>query len=377
MVRNIHIKWMVAVLGMAAAVNIFTKTIIIPELGDGKLMALILANREIFPATKYLAGMETLRMGYAAIWQFPPLLTLLPDTIINHSDFIRIAGIVVMACMSIYLLQAYPNKYRVLLVITTPIWILFSFGYLEYYPFIAGAYLALLCWLFDGNFEEKTELSIGLIAGSLPLLYLGFAPVSFIMLLVYLWGARTAVVVRTLATLFLGFVITLRIFWANNLSDYFISLYQEMNFGEKNTIHEAYRGMSANGTSIFFKSSYVWSVTHLKEISGMLVYGLGLAPIAIFAIGIFIHTRKVVLFTKKTILAILILGWSLFYLAYTIPKLGPLVDIDMFFMTYITVAFFGGALLDMNRNIKHAAIVPLCLLSTCASLMFLLRLVVT
>ncbi|MEO4048042.1 hypothetical protein AAFN46_13230 [Pseudomonas sp. CAU 1711] len=374
MVRNIHIKWMVAVLGIAAAVNIFTKTIIVPELGDGKLMALILANREIFPATKYLAGMETLRMGYAAIWQFPPLLILLPDTIINHSDFIRIAGIVVMACMSIYLLQAYPGKYRVLLVITTPIWILFSFGYLEYYPFIAGVYLALLCWAFDGDFEEKSELSIGLIAGSLPLLYLGFAPVSFIMLLVYLWGARTAVVARTLAALFLGFVITLKIFWANNLSDYFISLYQEMNFGEKNTVYEAYRGMSANATSIFFKSSYVWSVAHLKEISGMLAYGLGLAPIAIFAIGIFVHIRKVVFFTKKSILAILILGWALFYLIYTIPKLGPIVDIDMFFMTYITVAFFGGALLDMSKNIKHTAIGTLCLLSTCASLMLLLRL---
>lgn len=377
MIKNIFLKLIVIVVAAAAIANIFTGTIVIPELGDGKLIALILSNRELFPAAKYLVGIETLRLGYASIWQFPPMLEILPSSILNHSSFIRIAGIGVMAGISMLLLQTYPGKYRVQLALTTPIWILFSLGYLEYYPFIAGLYLVLLCWLFDGRIEEKSEISIGVIAGSIPLIYLGFAPLSFIILFVYLWGAQTAIVLRTLGALFIGFFITLRIFWSKNLSDYFVTLYQEINFGETNTIYEGYRGMAASATSIFFKNDYAWSLPHIKEVLSMLFYGLGLAPITIFIISLYIYRKHIYILTKKTTLAVLVLGWSLFYLTYTIPKLGPLVDIDMFFMTYITIAFFSGALLDTHKTIKHRVIIPLHLLSTSTSIILLFRLTTT
>lgn len=374
MIKNTFIKLIFLAAAIAAIANILTKTITIPELGDGKLIAMILANRDLFPAVKYLAGMEILRLGYAAIWQFPPISGILPSSILNHSAFIRLAGICVMACISIHLLHTYPGKYRVLLAITTPIWILFSLGYLEYYPFVAGLYLILLCWLFNGKIEEKSEVSIGIIAGSLPLMYLGFAPLSFIILFIYLWGARMAVVARTLGALFLGFFIALSVFWSKNLSDYFATLYQEMNFGEANTVYEGYRGMAASTTSIFFKNDYAWSMPHLKEVLNMLIHGLGLAPIVFFIVSLCAYRKQLDFFTKKTTLAFFILGWSLFYLVYTIPKLGPVVDIDMFFMAYITIAFFTGALLDASKDIRHGIIIPLYLLSSSASTILLFRL---
>lgn len=358
---------------VAALINIFIQAITIPELGDGKLIALILTNRELFPTVKYLAGIEALRVGYAAIWQFPPILKTLPNSVSNPADFIRIAGVSVMACTSIYLLTKYPNKYRVLLVATTPIWVLFSFGYLEYYPFIAGGYLILLCWLFNGNIEEKSEMQIGAVTGVLPLIYLGFAPLSFIILITYLWGARIEIVLRTLGALLIGFFITLRLFWSKNLSEYFTELYQELNFGDTNTIYEGYRGLAASETSIFFKSDYVWSLTHLKELFHMLSLGLGLAPIIFLFFALAPCRQHIAKFSKKNVLAILIMGWLLFYFAYTIPKLGPTLDVDMFFMTYITIAFFTGAALDISQKLNPKLIIVPHLLSSALSIGLLMN----
>lgn len=139
MSKNLILKLIFITIAMAAIFNLFIHGIVIPELGDGKLIALILSNRELFPAVKYLAGIETLRMGYAAIWQFPPITKIMPGEILDQANFIRVAGITVMAFTSLYLLHIYPKKYSLLLAISTPVWMLFSFGYLEYYPFIAGA----------------------------------------------------------------------------------------------------------------------------------------------------------------------------------------------------------------------------------------------
>ncbi|MDP3847590.1 MAG: hypothetical protein Q8R10_14320 [Pseudomonas sp.] len=371
--KKLYFNLAVLAIAIAALINIFIQAVAIPELGDGKLIALILSNRELFPAAKYLAGIETLRVGYAAIWQFPPIARILPGSIANHAGFIRIAGISVMACTSIYLLTRYPSKYRVLLAATTPIWILFSFGYLEYYPFIAGGYLALLCWLFNGNFEEKSEIQIGVVTGVLPLIYLGFAPLSFIILFTYLWRARIEIVMRTLGALLLAFFIGLRLFWPKSLSDYFTTLYQELNFGDTNTIYEGYRGLAASETSIFFNTDYVFSLKHFKELFHMLGLGLGLTPIVILFVALALSRKNTWCLSRKNVLAILITGWSLLYFAYTIPKLGPILDVDMFFMTYITIAFFSGATLDINPKLKSNFIIPLHLLSTAFSCVWLMQ----
>lgn len=377
MSKILILKLIFITIAMAAIFNLFIHGIVIPELGDGKLIALILSNRELFPAVKYLAGIETLRMGYAAIWQFPPITKIMPGEILDQANFIRVAGITVMAFTSLYLLHIYPKKYSLLLAISTPVWMLFSFGYLEYYPFIAGAYLALLCWIFNGKLEDKSSLWIGITTGALPLLYTGFAPLSLIILLVYLWGTSFQIVMRTFGGLLLGFFITLRLFWPKSLSEYFVTLYQELNFGEANTIYEGYRGMAASETSIFFKNDYAWSAQHISELIYMLSHGLGLAPLALLLVSPFFCRQQINHLSKKKILAALILCWSLFYFIYTIPKLGPRLDIDMFFMTYIAIAFFAGAALDANKNIKsnikQNIIIPVYLISSTISLWLLIN----
>ncbi len=374
MKKNIYFVLGPLGIGIAALCNLFINAITIPELGDGKLIALILASHELFPAAKYLAGIETLRVLHAAIWQFPPLESMLPERIESHAGFLRVMGVVIMAVTTIFLLRAYPYKYRVILVATTPIWWLFSLGYLEYYPFVAGIFLMLLCWLFQGNLEEKPEVAVGLVCGALPLVYLGFAPFCLIVLAIYLWGEKGRKIGKTLTAAILGFLFVLRLFWSKSLSQYFVSLYQDLNFGEKNTIYEGYKGYAASNTSIFFKSEYVFSGQHFTETLHMLLLGLGVAPLFLLFYALSTNLREIGRLSRKMVLAMTLLGWSIFYLIFTIPKLGPVRDVDMFFLTYIIIAFMVGAGLESNARLKPTVILPLWILSSAYSFSKLLAL---
>lgn len=370
--KNLLIKLTVLTISISALINIFAQVVLIPELGDGRLIALIMSNPDLFPAVKYLVGIEMLRVGYSAIWQFPPIASLLPESISNHAGFMRVTGIIAMAGIATTLLHIYKNKYSILFAITTPVWILFSAGYLEYYPFIAGIFLALLCWLFHGRLEDKSEIWIGVICGALPLIYIGFAPLSVIILITYLWGAHTTKTTSTLGALLLGFFITLRVFWPNSLAEYFVSLYQDMNFGDQNTVYEGYRGLAASDTSIFFNNHYAWSSLHLKELFHMAALGLGLVPIVILLATLLVHRREIFSVTREVILAALILAFTLLYFIYTIPKLGPIIDVDMFFITYITVAFFAGMALDARKVLRPRMALSLHCINTAISLWLLL-----
>lgn len=350
-------------LGVAALINFFVPVFPIPELGDGKLIAYIMANPEQIPAAKYLVGIELLRMVHAAIWQFPPLSNLLPESIAGHAGFIRIAGILVMTLSTTFLLHIYQNKSRILLVAVSPVWLLFSIGYLEFYPFIAGVFLALLCWVFQGNLEEKPEWKVGLVCGALPLVYFPFAPFCLMIVVCYLWRSERQINL-TLGTLLISFLVVLRIFWPNRLAEYFTHLYQDLNWGDTNTIYEEYRGLASSQTSLFFKNEYIFSWQHIMELLQMLLLGLGILPLLLSPLVIFWKMQEVRKLTRKKVLALLVAGWSIIYMVFTIPKLGPVRDVDMFFLTYMTLAYFIGAGLEGRAKLMQMVILPLWLLSS-------------
>lgn len=350
-------------LGVAALINFFVPVFPIPELGDGKLIAYIMANPEQIPAAKYLVGIELLRMVHAAIWQFPPLSNLLPESIAGHAGFIRIAGILVMTLSTTFLLHIYQNKSRILLVAVSPVWLLFSIGYLEYYPFIAGVFLALLCWVFQGNLEEKPEWKVGLVCGALPLVYFPFAPFCLMIVVCYLWRSERQISL-TLGTLLISFLVVLRIFWPNRLAEYFTHLYQDLNWGDTNTIYEEYRGLASSQTSLFFKNEYIFSWQHIMELLQMLLLGLGILPLLLSPLVIFCKMQEFKKMTRKNVLALLVAGWSIIYMVFTIPKLGPVRDVDMFFLTYMTLAYFIGAGLEGRAKLRLMVILPLWLLSS-------------
>ena len=134
-------------LGLLALVNVVVNVINLPELGDGKVIALILTMRQI-PAAKYAIGISVLRDLYFNVWLSPTAQALLPSSLLDSVGFIRTAGILLMAFASVTLLYWQRSRMRLLLACTTPVWLLFSAGYIEYYPFVAGALLAMLCWVF-------------------------------------------------------------------------------------------------------------------------------------------------------------------------------------------------------------------------------------
>ena len=41
---------------------------------------------------------------------------------------------------------------------------------------------------------------------------------------------------------------------------------------------------------------------------------------------------------------------QLYYIVFMVPRLGPIGDVDLFFTTYLTLAFMAGLLLDVVRT---------------------------
>ena len=72
-----------------------------------------------------------------------------------------------------------------LLPTLTPVWVLFASGYVEYYPLIAVPFVAVLAWLFERPLEERSPSEIGVLAGVLPMLYIGFLPTAACVLVAY------------------------------------------------------------------------------------------------------------------------------------------------------------------------------------------------
>ena len=59
--------------------------------------------------------------------------------------------------------------------------------------------------------------------------------------------------------------------------------------------------------------------------------------------------------TPDHVLASLLFAWSLFYLVFTIPKLGPARDFDMFFISYLCMSFLVGMVVE-SWSPRHRAV---------------------
>ena len=317
--------------------------------GDGNVMLLILNSPEKNPTPKWLIGVEFIRVIYFAIWEFPPIKAILPVNIQTIEGCLRIMGIILMGISSIIIFLFSNKRLSYLLLIITPIWLIFSTGYFEYYPLIVWLFAGILLWLFNGHFKEKAPQTIGLTAGFLPLLYLGFAPVSIIILLVYVvsFPKRT---LKLMIYLCLSFLLILKICWYSSLPDFFNKLYGDMLFGERFTIFQKYQGKSQSATSIFFNLNYAFSFEHISDIYFMVMWGGGLLQLILIIVGIYLFfkcdNKKNIYKDPRFYLAGGFLFWGIYYIWMMIPKLGPVQDIDLFWMPYLIFSFLCGLLFD-------------------------------
>lgn len=376
---KIHEKTLAAPLMIAfllllflAILNVWFAFFTVPELGDSKLIAMILAYPDHFPMAKYFLGMDAMSAMYGLIWEAPS--RLLPDTVAGPLGYIRMMGAVVMLACTLVLLKISRASWRVVLSVTTPIWLLFSIGYIEYYPFIAGLYLIFLYWIFSQPLTSHPAASIGAACSLLPLVYAGFAPYALIVLAVYLYGAGWRKWLVTLATASAAFLATIWLLWDGGIFSFFIALLKDLPLGEKNTLHEAYRGLSAGNHSIFFSLDYVFSIKHLREVLQMLFGGVGLVAMCLLPIAGAKMLWRRADWTRNDVLALIVFCWSLAYVLLMLPRLGPVKDIDLFFPCYLLFAFIIGRQVEVYPRIPRFPLLAVWLSGSIISVFYLLGL---
>jgi hypothetical protein len=234
--------------------------------------------------------------------------------------------------------------------------LLFSVGYLEYYPLIAVALVAALAWIFDRPLADRDPYRVGALSAVLsPLLYVAYAPVSLLILLFY-GIARPSKALRAVATAAVVAVIGIVIFWPQGVGSFVTALHSSLNLGDHGTAFKLYRGQAAGPDSMLFTWSYALSSQHLRHLGFMWHFGAGTVMLLMFLAGsvllLWRHRRELVKLVsyKRSWLGLALIGWHLFYMLRMVPKLGPVRDIDLFFNVYLVIAFFAGLFLERGLD---------------------------
>ncbi len=258
-------------------------------------------------------------------------------------EYVKIFGSLLMCLTSVILIHKYPKRLSVILPLFTPIWLLFAWGYDEYYPFIAPVFLLFLILISEDFLSRIHPLAFGFFTAFVGLLYAGFVPMSLFLLFVFFLrrGWKQGVIAAGAALVSAIFLIW--IFWPSPIQNFFPDYYSKLNL--KDSL--LYPGMNITHTP-FFKFKYAFSLSNINRVVYSQFWTGGfIAPLFILA-GLF--SKRFWTSTKHELLTALFLGlfmlWQVFYFVFMIPRLGVIQDIDLFFTVYLTMAYIGGWVVD-------------------------------
>ncbi|HRX70687.1 MAG: hypothetical protein H6973_12405 [Gammaproteobacteria bacterium] len=330
---------LIAVFFFMVLINIIFKLFLFKTYGDVGYLPMVIDSGN--PFSRWLGGTKLLIVIYN---NFQEVFK------ISAINFIKFFGATLMALTSILFIYKNHEKFSITFPIFSPIWLLFSSGYDEYYPFIVGLYLLSVSLIASRKTPEN--LAIPIIAAILPVMYIGFAPLGLILLFKY-WidHPKNRYIAFFLSMLF--YFIGLIVLWPADIIDYIKHLYSDLNLGEKNTFWPPYQGKSSSSLSPFFSISYALSLQHFMDLFYMLFFGAGwITPLVILALSPLKVMECLSIVDWKNILKNInflfygLLFWQIYYFIFMIPKLGPSRDFDLFFGLYIVLSFMAGALLD-------------------------------
>ncbi len=247
---------------------------------------------------RWMLGSSVLNLVYHSLWV--PLIThhLLPE-IFDLDVFIRLSSGLSMGVFSILLIHRYPNRLSIILPLSTPIWMLLSSGYNEYYPFIAPFLLLILVFLTQSDLKNISPFWMGLLLAALGLAYAGFVPICALVLFIYFLrlGFKKALLALVLAGAFTILLIVL--LWPYTSLPSFLKYYViDLNLGQGNIYYSAYEGKALPFTP-FFSLGYVVALSHLKDVFFMSFWGGGLLSIPVIATGGIVLLKKGWLILKE------------------------------------------------------------------------------
>lgn len=284
-------------------------------------------------------------LGSTVILDLWTIRSLVPGLDISSTHFSTLLGAIWMMMTSIFLLRVRGAFGPIILCLSSPIWIAFSLGYDEYYPFIVGLFMVYLLWIFD--YFQLGRSGTAILLATLMVSYVGFSIFVLIGFVKILVMYRDKVLwIKTLAlTAFLTLVL-IEVCWPSGHTDYLAQLIKDMNLGEVNTIWPAYQGHAMSANLPVFEISYAISSNHLLEVSKMVLYGGGAGTVFFLFPFQYLTDKKIVFKTWipkfEELPKILLVSYSVLYLLFMIPKIGPVIDIDLFFTSSFILLFWVG-----------------------------------
>jgi len=272
---------------------------------------------------------------------------------VDPKVFIQVAGALCMCGWSTWQLMRHESSVLPWIISISPMWILFSLGYDEYYPFITGL-LLLASWQVVSSETLFRLNSAYIIIGVLPVMYIGALPISLALLL-HTWSREHKVSdrFRGLVLSIITTVIAIEI--GGEFLGYATSLSETMNLGgtflEKSPSSKA---AAASPRSFLAHPSYALSLEHLIDIWFWLSCGIGLIVIVAaltFRSGTVQRDnswrsegRPRLGLNQLSIFALV--GLAIFYLVFMLPLLGPTRDIDLYFASMFVLLLFAGSRFD-------------------------------
>lgn len=365
--------WLLTVFAAACLLALATSGLPVRPYGDGQLFAQLVEEGR--PVPRWLLGSAAAAAGHAALWELPPLRALLPVTLQSSTAFLAILCSLSMVIGTWVLFRGWPDRLSVLLPTLTPVWILFGSGYVEYYPLIAVPLVAALAWLFDRPLADRAPLQFAIVGALLPVLYVGFVPAGLCVLAAGMvtWP-RHAGTILAIAIGTAGLAIAAC--WPDGLVSYFRSLYGVMNFGDAH-LPPRYAGLVAGPASVLFSWDAMLSWGRIREALYLLVWGGGwwtLPLLLAAACPAWTAARDqgaAPWRDSRVWLGAILTVWHVYYLLSMVPRLGPTQDIDLYFSTYLTLAFMAGVLIDAwraRRGPDWSAAVIACAVASLACL---------
>jgi len=304
---------------------------------------------------RWLLGLTLLREGFRALNEALTAVGVLSDGDIDPQKFVQIATALVMCLSAVWLLKRSETSVVPWMITTTPLWILFSVGYDEYYPFVAGLVIAAM-W----NVLKETPLfensAAYVIVGLLPILYVGAFPIS-IALLLSCWSRDQNRRDRTKGAMVALMTAVVSIEVGGEFRGYFVRLSENLNAGGDLLDQElSAKGVGASSESIFGNLSYVFSVEHVVDIFFWLSCGAGIVVLVsplLFSGQSIRHTAVIEFSLSRigrmrliSVSRILLLVSALVFLVFMLPLLGTVRDIDLYFVSMFTLLLFAGVKLD-------------------------------
>ena len=304
----------------------------------------------VFP--RWLGGTVTMLRLYA-FWKSIPALASYASNAHYVTTFVKVSGSLAMMLASIVILKKYSNRLSAVLPLISPIYLMLSMGYDEYYPFVAGLFLVFLLVAAEKQPVGQNVYLLGMLLAVLPVFYFPFLVISSIVLayLCFFYPSTRPGLLLTFLFVYLFFVF---LFWPSEEGNYLGKLLQTTNIGNNHIYFTRYLDQSANN-SIYFKPQCVVTWEHFDDLFYMLLWSGSIVVGIILTIGVWYLTKirgvwkRFVASPRAHILTMIFL-WQLYYFIFMIPRLGAKTDIDLFFSFYICISFIAGYIWDFIKK---------------------------